>query len=154
MPVMIGPTGLAGLVWPHGECEAAKAAHSMGTNYCLSHGSVCTMEELSDVEGEANWMQIFIYKDRGLTREFCSRAYAAGFEALVLTIDNQIPGKRERDLQNGFTIPPNFSLLSYFRLISKYKFKPHLFSLYHIFFIHKTKYPLVGVFIFCLSILS
>jgi L-lactate dehydrogenase (cytochrome)/(S)-mandelate dehydrogenase len=55
-------------------------------------------------------MQVFIYTDRGFTRELTARAQAAGFDALVLTIDNQLHGWRERDLRNGFTIPPRFGL--------------------------------------------
>ena len=53
-------------------------------------------------------MQVFIYKDRGFTRELTERAARAGYDALVLTIDNQFTGNRERDLRNGFTIPPSF----------------------------------------------
>jgi len=52
------------------------------------------------------WMQVFIYKDRGFTRELARRAKQAGYSALVLTIDNQILGNRERDVRNGFGIPP------------------------------------------------
>jgi len=121
LPVMIGPTGLSGLFWPDGESEIAKAAKAMGTGFCLSHGSVCTIEDIAAVDISPRWMQVFIYKDRGFTREFCERAYRSGFDALVLTIDNQIPGKRERDLVNGFTIPPNFSLQSYIKMFPKYK---------------------------------
>ena len=55
-------------------------------------------------------MQVFIYTDRGFTRELAERAAAAGYDALVLTIDNQLLGNRERDLRNGFTIPPRFGV--------------------------------------------
>jgi L-lactate dehydrogenase (cytochrome)/(S)-mandelate dehydrogenase len=50
-------------------------------------------------------MQVFVYRDRGLTRSFVERAHAAGYQALVVTIDNLVPGWRERDLRNGFTVP-------------------------------------------------
>jgi isopentenyl diphosphate isomerase/L-lactate dehydrogenase-like FMN-dependent dehydrogenase len=53
-------------------------------------------------------MQIFIYRDRGFTRAFVERAAAAGYDALVLTTDNQLLGNRERDIRNGFSIPPRF----------------------------------------------
>ncbi len=53
-------------------------------------------------------MQVFVYRDRGFTRELTERAAAAGYDALVLTIDNQLLGNRERDIRNGFTIPPRF----------------------------------------------
>lgn len=107
MPVMIGPTGLAGLFWPGGEICAMRAAATAGTAYCLSHGSVCSLEALAEAGDGANrWMQVFVYRDRGFTRELAERAAAAGYEALVLTIDNQLLGNRERDLRNGFVIPP------------------------------------------------
>ncbi|MCM5570406.1 alpha-hydroxy-acid oxidizing protein [Burkholderiaceae bacterium FT117] len=109
MPLMIGPTGLAGLFWPDGELCSARAAAAAGIGYCLSHGSVCTIEELAALRTEPRWMQVFVYRDRGLTREFTDRAAAAGYHALVLTVDNQLLGNRERDLRNGFGIPPRFT---------------------------------------------
>jgi isopentenyl diphosphate isomerase/L-lactate dehydrogenase-like FMN-dependent dehydrogenase len=107
-PVLIGPTGLAGLFWPQGEVAAARAAAQHGTVYCLSHGSVCTLEQLAQAHEGPRWMQVFIYKDRGFTRELADRARASGYQGLILTIDNQLIGKRERDLSNGFAIPPRF----------------------------------------------
>jgi L-lactate dehydrogenase (cytochrome)/(S)-mandelate dehydrogenase len=58
-------------------------------------------------------MQVFVYRDRGFTRELAERAAAAGFDALVLTTDNQLLGNRERDIRNGFSIPPRFGLAEY-----------------------------------------
>ncbi len=111
MPLMIGPTGLAGLFWPDGECAAARAAQRAGTAYCLSHGSVCSLESLATQGTAPRWMQVFIYRDIGFTWELTDRAAAAGYDALVLTIDNQLLGNRERDARNGFGIPPRFSAL-------------------------------------------
>lgn len=110
MPVLVGPTGLSGLFWPDGERCAARAAAAAGTAFCLSHGSVCTLEALAQCGASPRWMQVFIYTDRGFTRELALRAQAAGYDALVLTIDNQLLGNRERDLRNGFTIPPRFGI--------------------------------------------
>ena len=109
MPVIIGPTGLGGLFWPDGERAAARAAARAGTAYCLSHGSVCTLEQLAGTKAAPRWMQVFIYRERGFTRELAERAQAAGYDALVLTVDNQLLGNRERDVRNGFAIPPRFS---------------------------------------------
>ena len=109
-PLLIGPTGLAGLFWPQGEVAAANAASDYGTVYCLSHGSVCTLEQLAKNHKGLKWVQVFIYKDRGFTRELATRAQESGYDALVLTIDNQLIGKRERDIVNGFTIPPRLDL--------------------------------------------
>jgi len=104
-PVLIGPTGLAGLLWPRAEAASARAAVTAGTVYTMSHASTVTIEDLArEVPGNL-WMQVFMYRDRGLTRTFTQRAYACGYQALVLTIDNQVPGWRERDMRNGFTVP-------------------------------------------------
>jgi isopentenyl diphosphate isomerase/L-lactate dehydrogenase-like FMN-dependent dehydrogenase len=108
LPVLIGPTGLSGLFWPGGEIAAARAASAAGTGYCLSHASVCTIEELAASGAAPRWMQIFIYRDRAFTRAFVERAAAARYDALVLTTDNQLLGNRERDIRNGFSIPPRF----------------------------------------------
>ena len=130
LPVMIGPTGLSGLFWPGGEIAAARAAAAAGTALCLSHGSTCTMEELAASAVAPRWMQVFVYRDRGLTREFVERAAASGFDALVLTTDNQLVGNRERDIRNGFTIPPRFTLLDLVAMAGKVpwlmRMGPHL----------------------------
>ena len=110
MPLMIGPTGLAGLMWPQGEAAAAKAAALAGTAYCLSHGSVCKLEDIPPTGTAPRWMQVFIFRDRGFTEELATRAAIAGYDALVLTTDNQMLGNRERDLRNGFSIPPKFKV--------------------------------------------
>jgi len=109
LPLVVGPTGLGGLFWPDGERAAARASASAGTAYCLSHGSVCTLEALAATGAAPRYMQVFIYKDRGFTRELVERARAAAYDGLVLTIDNQLLGNRERDRRNGFAIPPRFA---------------------------------------------
>src|SRR5215470_10122779 len=108
LPIIVGPTGLAGLFWPDGERCAARAAAAAGTAFCLSHGSVCRLEDVAASDNAPRWMQVFVFRDRGFTRELAERAAAAGYDALVLTIDNQLLGNRERDIRNGFAIPPRF----------------------------------------------
>jgi len=108
LPLLLGPTGLAGLFWPDGEGCLARAAGQTGTGFCLSHGSVAPLEKVAACGTSPRWMQVFIYKDRAFTRELAERAAKAGYDALVLTIDNQLLGNRERDIRNGFSIPPRF----------------------------------------------
>ena len=119
MPVIVGPTGLGGLFWPDGERCAARAAAKAGTAYCLSHGSVCTLEQLAETKAAPRWMQVFIYRDRAFTRELTERAQTAGYDALVLTVDNQLLGNRERDIRNGFQIPPRFGALEMAMMATK-----------------------------------
>ena len=77
LPVILGPTGLAGLFWPDGERCGARAASAAGTVYCLSHASVCSLEELADCGAAPRWMQVFVYKDRAFTQELVERATRA-----------------------------------------------------------------------------
>ena len=109
MPLIVGPTGLSGLLWPDGELATARAAAAAGVPYCLSHGSTCTIEALAATGAAPRWMQVFMFRDRGLTRSFTERARRAGYDALVLTTDNQALGNRERDARNGFSIPPRLT---------------------------------------------
>jgi L-lactate dehydrogenase (cytochrome)/(S)-mandelate dehydrogenase len=118
-PVIVGPTGLSGLLWPDGEFAAARAAAGAGTAYCLSHASTCTIEQLPALGDAPRWMQLFMYRDRGLTRAFAERAQAAGYDALVLTTDNQVLGNRERDLRNGFSIPPRFTAAATLAMVTR-----------------------------------
>ena len=104
-PVVIGPTGLAGLLWPHAELAAARAAARFGTIYSVSHASTATVEEIGAATAGPKWMQVFLYKDRGLTAEFAARAAASGYKALILTVDNQVLAGRDRDMRNGMSFP-------------------------------------------------
>jgi len=110
MPVLIGPTGLSGMVWPNGEVDAAEAANIEGVIYTMSHGSTVTIEDLVNQSTGPKWFQTFMYRDRGLVKSFAERAREAGYKALILTIDNQVLGQRERDLENGFVIPPRLKI--------------------------------------------
>jgi isopentenyl diphosphate isomerase/L-lactate dehydrogenase-like FMN-dependent dehydrogenase len=104
-PVIIGPTGLAGLLWPHAELATARAAARFGTIYCTSHASTATLEAIGAATPGPKWMQVFLYRDRGLTAEFAARAATAGYQGLILTVDNQVMAGRDRDARNGMTFP-------------------------------------------------
>ena len=108
-PVIIGPTGLAGLLWPHAERATARAAARFGTIYTTSHASTSTIEEIGAASQGAKWMQVFLYKDRGITADFAARAAAAGYQGLVLTVDNQVLAGRDRDARNGMSFPLRWS---------------------------------------------
>jgi L-lactate dehydrogenase (cytochrome)/(S)-mandelate dehydrogenase len=104
-PVIIGPTGLAGLLWPDAERAAARAAARFGAVYTTSHASTATIEQIGAASAGPKWMQVFLYKDRGITAEFAARARQAGYHGLVLTVDNQVTAGRDRDSRNGMSFP-------------------------------------------------
>ena len=108
-PIVIGPTGFAGLLWPRAEIETARAAARFGTIYSTSHASLSSLEEIGAATPGPKWMQTFLYKDRGLTKEFATRAAAAGYKALILTVDNQVVAGRDRDARNGTFFPLRWS---------------------------------------------
>lgn len=109
-PVMIAPTGMAGLCWPHGEACAARAAQAAGTVYTLSTHSSMSIEDVAAAAPGGLWFQLYVWQSRELTRSFVERARAAGYRALVLTVDVPVISTRERDVRNGFTIPPRLTL--------------------------------------------
>jgi L-lactate dehydrogenase (cytochrome) len=109
-PVLLAPTGLAGLVWPRGEIAAARAAARTGTIYVMATRSTCSVEEVAVAAAGPRWLQVYVWRDRQVTRRLIERARAAGYRALCLTVDVAVSGHRERDLRNGFTIPPRVTL--------------------------------------------
>ncbi len=117
-PVIVGPTGLAGLLWPHAEIAAAKAAARHGTIYTTSHASTSTIEEIGAASDGPKWMQVFLYKDRGITAEFMQRAKAAKYAGLVLTVDNQVMAVRDRDARNGLMFPMKLRMRGLLDLMS------------------------------------
>jgi L-lactate dehydrogenase (cytochrome) len=107
-PLVVGPTGLAGLLSRRGELSAVRAAQRRRVPYCLSTMATCSIEEIAGEGGTPNWFQLYVLRDRGLTKAFIERARASRCSALVLTVDTKLQGPRERDIRNGFTVPPRF----------------------------------------------
>ncbi len=109
LPVILGPVGLAGLLAPRGEVLAAQAAARKETIFVLSTMSVCTIEEVAAAAPAPRWFQLYIWKDREITRSLVERARTAGYSALCLTVDVPDMGNRERDVRNGFVVPPRLT---------------------------------------------
>jgi 4-hydroxymandelate oxidase len=121
MPVLVAPTAFQRLAHPDGECATARAAAAEGTVMTLSTLSTCTLEEvaaagerLTDAPGAdalgGRWFQLYVYRDRGVTRSLVERAEAAGFDAVVLTVDAPFFGRRLRDVRNGFALPDGLTV--------------------------------------------
>jgi L-lactate dehydrogenase (cytochrome) len=110
LPLIIAPTGLAGLLWRKGELALARAAERAGIPYCLSQMSACSIEEVASATTLPFWFQTYLYKDRGLNESLMQRAAGAGCQVLVVTVDTKASGPRDRDVRNGFTVPPRLTL--------------------------------------------
>ncbi|XP_033029607.1 hydroxyacid oxidase 2 [Lacerta agilis] len=102
-PVGIAPTGFHRLVWPDGELSTARAAEAMNTCYIASSYSSCSVDEIAAAAPAAlQWFQLYIHRDRTISEQLVRRAEAAGFQALVLTVDVPCTGKRRDDIRNNF----------------------------------------------------
>jgi L-lactate dehydrogenase (cytochrome) len=105
-PLVFGPTGLAGVLWPHGDVVTARATAQAGIGYCLSTNANGSIEEIAAQARKDFWFQLYVQRDRGMARSLVERARAAGCPTLVVTVDLPVQGPRERDVRNGFTVPP------------------------------------------------
>lgn len=117
LPILLSPSAGNRLFHKDGERAVARAAADFGTVYSLSTLSTVSMEEIGALTDGPKWFQLYVWKDRALVKEMLARARAAGFSALILTVDMPLTGNRERDLHNRFTIPPQITLAQIFHAL-------------------------------------
>ena len=110
-PVLVAPTALQRMAHREGELATARAAAAAGTVMTLSTISSASIEEVAEAApGAPRWFQLYVHRDRDLTRQLVERAAAAGYRAIVLTADVPLLGLRDRDSRNRFTLPPGIGL--------------------------------------------
>jgi len=110
VPLVLAPTGFTRIASPGGELDAARAAARAELPYTLSTMATRSIEEVAAVSSGRKWFQVYVWRDRGLMKEMLGRAAAAGYEAIVITVDTAMLGRRERDVRHGFTLPPKLGL--------------------------------------------
>ena len=109
-PLVVAPMGSCVLGWPDADIAIARAAAGLGLPYTLSTMATTSIERMADaVQGEL-WFQLYVLKNRAFNEQLVDRARAAGFRTLVVTVDLQAGGKRERDLRNGVSVPLRMTL--------------------------------------------
>lgn len=109
-PVMLAPTAYHAMAHPDGECASARAAAASGTAMTLSTLSNTAMEDVARDAKRGLWFQLYVYRDRGITRELIARAEQAGCRALAVTVDAPVGGRRERDLRSSFAYPSHLPM--------------------------------------------
>ena len=109
MPIVIAPTGTSGLLWYEGEVGLARAAAAAGIPFTVGTNSMTAMETIAEQAGGRLWFQLYMWSDRALSHKLVERAKAAGFEALVVTVDGAVSPNREYSHRNGFEVPLRFS---------------------------------------------
>lgn len=105
-PVIFSPTGFTRIAHSQGELAVARVAARHELPYCLSTLSTRSIEEVSAASDGPKWFQVYVWRDRELVKDMLSRAQHEGYEAIMLTVDTAVLGKRERDVRRGFTLPP------------------------------------------------
>ena len=110
LPFVIAPTGAIGIAWPGADLAIARTARALGIPYTLSTNATASIEDIAREGPDRRWFQLYVLRDRAFVSKLVDRAEAAGYEALVPTVDLAVGGKRERDFRNGFTIPPSLKL--------------------------------------------
>lgn len=116
LPLILSPTALQRVFHWQGERAVARAAQKFGLWFGISSLATVSIEEIGAMGDNPKMFQLYVHKDRGLNRSMIERCQAARFDAIALTVDTIVGGKRERCLRSGFSSPPRFtpsSLLSY-----------------------------------------
>ena len=109
LPLAIAPTGAPGFGWPGADIAIAQAAAAAGIPYALSSSGTTSIEKLARAAPGRLWFQAYVLRDQAYFEQMIGRAEAAGYEALMITVDLPVGGKRERDFRNHFAIPFRFT---------------------------------------------
>ena len=109
LPIAIAPTGVVGFGWRGGDLAIARAAAAFGMPYSLSMFATASIERIAREAPGRLWFQAYFLKQRDYTLGLIERARRAGYEALIVTADVPVGGKRERDYRNDFSVPFHFT---------------------------------------------
>jgi 4-hydroxymandelate oxidase len=109
-PIALAPTAFNRIAHPEGELAAARAAGTLGALMCCSTMATSSLEEIAAVASGPLWFQLYVYRDREVTKDLVRRAEAAAYRAIVLTVDTPVLGRRERDVRNRFALPADVSI--------------------------------------------
>jgi isopentenyl diphosphate isomerase/L-lactate dehydrogenase-like FMN-dependent dehydrogenase len=104
LPLAVGPTGAAGLLWYQGDLALARAAAAAGVPFTISSASTMDLEQIA-VAGGRLWFQLYLWEDRSLSHAVVDKAHALGCDALFVTLDLPVPPNREYIQRNGFGTP-------------------------------------------------
>jgi (S)-mandelate dehydrogenase len=109
LPIAVGPTGGAGFGWPFADIGIARAAATAGIPFTVSTMATASIERVAREAGGRLWFQAYIFRQREMTMSLIERARETGYEALMVTVDVPVGGKRERDFRNDFAIRFQFT---------------------------------------------
>lgn len=119
LPLFLSPTALQSLFHYQGEMAVGRAAEKFGTMFGLSSLGTTSIESIGSDISTPKMFQLYVHKDKGLTKSMIDRCKAADFDVMALTVDTIVGGNRERDLKTGFTSPPKLTINSLLSFASR-----------------------------------
>jgi len=113
VPILAAPMAFQAIAHPQGELATASACEALGTTFILSTLSNYSVEDVCEKVDSDIWFQLYVYKDKGLTKNLVQRAAQSGCKAIVVTVDTPLVGKRENDIRNRFHLPADLSIANW-----------------------------------------
>lgn len=109
-PIMVAPMAFQKLAHADGELATARAASFHNTIMAVSTLATYSLEEIKEENSSNLWFQLYVYKDREITKNLLERAERVGYRAIVITVDSPVLGKREKDIRNRFNLPKGLTI--------------------------------------------
>jgi 4-hydroxymandelate oxidase len=109
-PLVVAPIAFQRMAHPDGELATARACAAAGVVFVASTVATTGLEEIAAASAGPKWFQLYVFKDRGVTRSLVERAEAAGYEAIQVTADVPVMGRREADVRNCFSLPEGLTV--------------------------------------------
>ena len=117
LPAIVGPTGLNGLSWRDGDLALARATTAAGLPFAVSTVSMSLLEDIAREAPGRLWLQAYVFRDREITARIMARAHDARYEAVIVTSDFPVAGKRERDFHSGLLPAQRLTLATTFDIL-------------------------------------
>jgi 4-hydroxymandelate oxidase len=111
-PILLAPTAFHRVVHPEGELATAKGAGMAGATLVVSTSATTSVEDIAAVATQPLWFQLYVQRDRAVTRDLIQRAEAAGCQALCVTVDTPVHGVRDREARAKFSLPPGIERMN------------------------------------------
>lgn len=118
-PFGVAPLGLSGLMWPNLEIILARAARLHNIPYILSTFGCVSLERLKPEAGTNGWFQYYPSNNPEVEKDLLIRCKEAGYQTIVLTVDIPVSTRRDRDIRNGLSVPPQFDLRTLWQMVTR-----------------------------------
>jgi isopentenyl diphosphate isomerase/L-lactate dehydrogenase-like FMN-dependent dehydrogenase len=117
-PFGVAPIGLSGLIWPNSEAILAESAKNHNIPYTLSTVGTNSLENIRKISGDNSWFQLYTPQDPETRKDLIRRCVESGYNTIVVTVDVPHKIRRDHDIRNGLTVPPNFDMKTIWQMVT------------------------------------